>query len=104
MPGQTIAFRPTAKQLQVLEQWIASHQEPAGEQLTPSDALRAAVDALETMEKRRAQQREHSRGHSRPRVTRTAITQLPGGKPETIYFVTELPPEGTYVLDDDGEA
>lgn len=61
MPGQTIAFRPTAKQLQILDEWITSHQEQDGDTLTTSDALRAAIDALAAMEKRRAQAKERNK-------------------------------------------
>lgn len=103
MPEPSIGFRPTAAEAQILAQWITDHTQEGGEAPTTSDALRAAIDALKLIERRKAQQREHSRLHSRPRVLRTITASLPRGEPETIRVMTRLDPEGTSIIEDSKE-
>lgn len=55
--GDMVAIRITARQRTIIEKWLADHPGTEDLPVTASDALRAAIDALDMMERRRANQR-----------------------------------------------
>jgi hypothetical protein len=65
MTQKTIGFRPTERGTKIIEQWLRDHKGPDGEDLTPSDALRDALNALEIVERERQAQRDRRAARSR---------------------------------------
>lgn len=53
MVARLVACRASPHQLEVLAEWIRNHPRAHGEPASESDALRAAIDALEIMEHKR---------------------------------------------------
>lgn len=89
----TIACRPTKSQLETLEQWCATHPDDEGNTPPLAEALRAAIDALAIMERRRAQTRDRKKARQAAEARiREAAAQLYGPAQATCPGCQQMAP------------